>query len=109
MRDPVGARPQSVDLGADRAGLRRELVARSRQHRLAARAIEELRPELPLEVGDAIAHRRLRSLERSRRRGEPPRIDDGQKEAELIQGEGFARLVRGLLPEAAGCALEGRR
>ena len=98
VRDAVGARAQAVDRGADRARLGGQLVAGGGQLRLSPAAVEERRAQLSLEVGHAVAHGGLRALQRARGGREAARVDDGQKEPQLVEGQGFGGVRRGTHP-----------
>jgi len=60
-------------------------------------AIEQRHAQLALEVAHPLAHRRLRLVQRARRRAETARVGDGEERDELVVGSSAvsrARLVR---------------
>lgn len=76
---------QALALGQQNTGLLADAHARLGQHRIAAATIEQLEPQIYLQIGDGGADHRLRLAQLARRRRKGACLCGDQQRLELFQ------------------------
>ena len=87
VEQPLHLGAQPVDAVRNAAHFRQQCAAGHGQLRLArAFPVEQRQAQLRLQIGDAIADDRHGAVEPASRRGEAAGVDDGQEDAQLVEG-----------------------
>jgi hypothetical protein len=91
-REAPRTRLELVHAGDGRPRLGEEGAALLRQHGSPAAPVEEPDAELPLEIGEGLAHHRLGATELAADGGEAPFLHRGEEGAELIEGDAVQHI-----------------